>query len=229
VTPRAVFVSYSQPDRAPAYEIVSRVEAEGMPCWIAPRDIAPTTDWAAGIVEAIAGARVMVLVFSASANASPQVAREVERAMDHRVVVLPFRVADVLPARSLEYFLGSPHWLDAFPPPMEPHYDRLCAVLRTLLTAPAPAGETAPSVVSGPTGVAHGAPTVALGDAAILQTLESELAAHIGPIARHLVNRAVARASGIEALIHELGGEIESDTDRRRFIDACRRALRGRG
>jgi TIR domain len=226
MTARAVFVSYSQPDREPAFAIVSRVEAEGLPCWIAPRDVAPTTDWAAGIVEAIAAARVMVLVFSASANTSPQVAREVERAMHHRVVVLPFRVADVLPARSLEYFLGSQHWLDAFPPPMEPHYARLCAVLKGLLAAPpcvAAAG------VSGPAVAARSAPPATLADAAILQSLESELAAHIGPIARHLVNRAVTRASGIEALIQELGGEIESETERRRFIDACRHSLRGRG
>ena len=224
--PRAVFVSYSQSDREPAFEIVSRVEAEGMPCWIAPRDVAPTTDWAAGIVEAIAAARVMVLVFSASANASPQVAREVERAVHHRIAVLPFRVADVLPSRSLEYFLGSQHWLDAFPPPLEPHYDRLCAVLKTLLTAQSPA---AASEVSAGARVARSAPARALADAAVLQSLESELAAHLGPIARHLVNRAVARTSGIDALIQELGGEIESETERRRFIDACRRSLRGRG
>ncbi|HYM26746.1 MAG TPA: toll/interleukin-1 receptor domain-containing protein, partial [Steroidobacteraceae bacterium] len=61
---RAVFVSYSQPDRAPALGLVTHLEAQGLECWVAPRDVAPGSDWAAQIVEAIAAARVMVLVFS---------------------------------------------------------------------------------------------------------------------------------------------------------------------
>jgi hypothetical protein len=34
---------------------------------------------------------------------------------------------------ALEYFLSSPHWLDAFNPPLEPHLDRLAAAVHTLL------------------------------------------------------------------------------------------------
>ncbi len=220
---RPVFVSYSQPDRVPAYEIVERLERHGIECWVAPRDVAPAADWAAEIVEAIAAARVMVLVFSASANGSPQVRREVERAVHRRVMVLPFRVEDVLPSSSLEYFLSSQHWLDAFPPPLEPHYQRLCAYLESFLAAEgSPALQSAPAGPGLP-GAARPAPS-----AAILQQLESELARYIGPVARHLVNRAAARAAGTEALIRELGAEIESEAERRAFISASRQALRGR-
>ena len=60
---------------------------------------APAADWAEEIIEAISGARVMVLVFSASTNDSPQVRREVERAVHQRVAVLPFRIEDVLPSQ----------------------------------------------------------------------------------------------------------------------------------
>ena len=61
--------------------MVERVEAQGIECWIAPRDIAPSADWAAEIIDAISGARTMILVFSANSNESPQVRREVERAV----------------------------------------------------------------------------------------------------------------------------------------------------
>src|SRR6202023_2822849 len=128
-----VFVSYSQPDRETALALVAFVEAQGIRCWVAPRDVAPAADWAAEIIAAIAAARVMVLVFSASANASPQVRREVARDVHRDVGVLPFLVEDVEPSHSLEYFLSSQHWLDAFPPPLAPHYARLCAYLHTLL------------------------------------------------------------------------------------------------
>lgn len=223
MAPRAVFVSYSQPDRETALAIVARLEAQGVPCWVAPRDVAPAADWAEEIVDAIAAARVMVLVFSASANTSPQVRREVERAVHRRVAVLPFRVEDVLPSRSLEYFLSSQHWLDAFPPPLEPHYARLCAYLKSLLgggagAAAAPAARLTP----GPVAAQDAVPS-----AATLQCLQSELARYIGPVARHLVNRAAARTPGMPALIDELSAEIESEADRRRFIGACRQLLRG--
>ena len=44
----------------------------------------------------------MVLIFSANANLSTDVHREVERAFDRGVPLLPFRTAHVLPSSSLE-------------------------------------------------------------------------------------------------------------------------------
>jgi len=235
MTARRVFVSYSQSDREPAFGIVSRLEGAGIDCWIAPRDVTPAADWAAEIVEAITGARVMVLVFSASTNDSPQVRREVERAVHHRVAVLPFRIADVLPSRSLEYFLSSQHWLDAFPGPLEPHYTRLIEHVRAFLGSetPAPAATgsySAPGTATGsfaaPPSPAATGTVPALIDAAQLRRFEAELAGYIGPLARHLVKRAAASAAGPESLIVMLGTEIESETERSRFVNACRQFLR---
>ncbi len=96
---RNVFISYSQPDRDCAFELVARLESEGIPCWIAPRDIAPSADWAAEIMDAISAARTMILVFSAGSNQSPQVRREVERAVHRQLSILPFRIEDVLPVQ----------------------------------------------------------------------------------------------------------------------------------
>ena len=211
-----IFVSYSQPDRETAYALVARLEEAGLRCWVAPRDVAPAADWAAEIIEAIATARVMVLVFSAHANASPQVRREVERAVHREVTVLPFRVADVLPARSLEYFLSSQHWLDAFPAPMAPHYARLVAYLQKLL-----AEETRPAARAPPL-EAPPPPARAAPDAELLASLERQLAHHIGPFAKHLVKRAAARAESAEALIEQLAAEIDSPAERRAFMAACR-------
>ena len=232
---RPVFVSYSQADREPAFGIVARLEASGIDCWIAPRDVKPAADWAAEIVEAIAAARVMVLVFSASTNDSPQVRREVERAIHRRVAVLPFRIEDVLPSKSLEYFLSSQHWLDAFPPPLEPHYARLTDHVRAFLDAPAPepaatGSYSLPPAATGtfaapPPGTTGTVP--ALLDAAQLRRFETKLAGYIGPLARHLVKRAAASAAGPESLIVMLGAEIESEADRTRFLAACRQVLRG--
>ena len=215
---RSVFVSYSVPDRECAFELVARLEARGVSVWIAPRDISPSADWAEEIIEAISGARLMVLIFSAHSNASPQVRREVERAVHKQVPVLPFRIEDIAPSRSLEYFLSSQHWLDAFPPPLEPHYQRVCAHVAALL-------ERAPA-----SGAAPAAPLNALppAPAAVpayrpeqLQSLERQLAQHIGPVAQHLVKRASATLPGWEQLVIRLADEIDSTPARRQFLDAC--------
>jgi hypothetical protein len=227
VPSRGIFVSYSQPDRKSAFGIVEWLESHGIDCWIAPRDVRPASDWAEEIVDAIAGARVMVLVFSASANSSPQVRREVERAVHRRVAVLPFRVEDVEPARSLEYFLSSQHWLDAFPPPLEPHYRRLYEHLSSMLAAePLASGEETPPAGATAPRAAPREPVRAALDAAQVRSIEARLADFMGPVAKLLVKRAAATAASLEALITQLGAEIESETDRRKFLSACRQLSR---
>lgn len=216
-----IFISYSQPDGECAFELVARLESAGISCWIAPRDIAPASDWAAEIIDAISAARMMVLVFSASSNRSAQVRREVERAIHKQVHILPFRIENVMPSKSLEYFLSTQHWMDAFAPPREPHYARLCAYLKSHLAGCAVAPPTIdiatpPAVPAPPPGMGGSAFT-----AAELRHIELQLAAYIGPLARHLVKQAASRATGRDDLIATLATELDVEADRRDFAILC--------
>jgi hypothetical protein len=167
-----VFLSYSSKDERAADAACDALEAAGIRCWMASRDILPDAEWGASIVKAIAGAKVMVLIFSGNANESRQVTREVERAVIKGIPIIPVRIQDIMPTESLEYFLSTPHWLDAFTPPMEAHFQllirrsisaltgwrRRCGLLRLLsamrpspsrVTAP-PAAAALPPLVTGP-------------------------------------------------------------------------------
>jgi TIR domain-containing protein len=128
-----VFISYSKGDKTVADAACAHLEAAGIRCWIAPRDVVPGKSWAGAIVEGIQTARVMVLVFSDGANKSPQILREVERAVNASVVVVPFRIEDVVPSGDLEYFLSAHHWLDAMTPPLNQHVGRLVQTVERLL------------------------------------------------------------------------------------------------
>jgi TIR domain len=130
-----VFISYASKDKVVADAVCARLEAAGIRCWIAPRDIVPGTSYGEAIIDAIHGAKVMVLVFSSSANASGHIPKEVERAVSNGVAILPFRIEDVAPGKSLDYFIGSVHWLDAMTPPMEHHLDNLAATVHKLIPA----------------------------------------------------------------------------------------------
>jgi hypothetical protein len=137
-----VFISYPHQDKAMADATCAKLEAEGIRCWLAPRDIAPSADWAASIVDAIDSCRVMVLIFSGHTNRSRQVSREVQQAFDGEKPVIPFRIENVTPEKSLRYYMGSVHWLDALTPPVEHHIQRLAAAVQGLLEATQPEADT---------------------------------------------------------------------------------------
>jgi TIR domain len=128
-----VFISYSHEDKAAADAACATLEQHGIRCWIAPRDIIPGMDWGEAIIDAIEHANLMVLIFSGHANESPQIKREVERAVNKGVPIIPVRIEDTAPSKSLEYFISTPHWLDAFTPPLEERLKQLATAAKALL------------------------------------------------------------------------------------------------
>src|ERR1700678_2283040 len=128
-----VFISHSAKDKVTADAVCAMLESEGVRCWIAPRDVLPSMEWGEAIIDAIEECRIMVLVFTANANESPQIRREVERAVNRGVAILPVRIEDVLPGKGLEYFIGNVHWLDALNPPLEAHLKSLAGTIKILL------------------------------------------------------------------------------------------------
>jgi len=221
-----VFICYAHSDAAYARSICHTLEASGIHCWLAPRDISPSKDWAAEIIDAINAAAMMVFVFSSHSNSSPQVRREVERAVNKGVPILPLRVEDVVLSKSLEYFVSTPHWLDAVTPPFETHLDKLrdsvLGVLSGLevdcLPTTAPAPSSAPAKPSAGASIT-GEPAFTQHD---LKYLETQLASYLGPMARLLVTQAAKKTSSIEELITLLANELKMDTEKKSFHDNCR-------
>ena len=106
-----VFVSFAKEDQAEASRVCEMLEADGVDCWLASRDMTAEKDTAAETLDAIRDSDLVVLVFSASANASPAVLREIERAVAYQRPVLPVRIDDAAPNASLQ------HYLDRAPQP----------------------------------------------------------------------------------------------------------------
>jgi hypothetical protein len=95
-----------------AQRAVAALEAAGVPCWIAPRDIDAGENYTQAILEALDAARAIVLVFSSATNESPHVARELETAVGSGRPIIPVRLEQVEPSPSLRYFIGTSQWLD---------------------------------------------------------------------------------------------------------------------
>ena len=137
-----VFISYASGDKIVADAVCASLESHGVRCWIAPRDVLPGLHYGEAIIDAIHECRIMVLVFSSKANLSGHIPKEIERAVSQGSTIMPLRIEDVLPAKSLDYFIGSVHWLDALTPPLEAHLERLSANVQTLLARGAPVAKS---------------------------------------------------------------------------------------
>ena len=96
------------------YRLCGLLEAEGIGCWIAPRDVPPGADYGESIIQAIEGTSATLLLLSTHANASIHVTHEVERATSKRKRVIPVRLEDIRPGPSLELHLATAQWVDAW-------------------------------------------------------------------------------------------------------------------
>lgn len=128
-----VFVSHSKHDKLVADAVCHTLEANGLRCWIAPRDVTPGESWPKEIIKGIDAAKTFVVIFSSHANDSPEVAKEVHQAFNKRKVVFPFRIEDIQPSDELSYHLDSVHWLDAFTPPVEEQMNILAHSVKRML------------------------------------------------------------------------------------------------
>src|SRR3984957_1754721 len=134
------FISDASADAGVAQRVCAELEAAGLSCWIAPRDVVPGEFYADAIVRAIDAASVLVLVLSKNSADSPHVLREVERGSSKRHPVVSFRI-DLAPLPSgLEYFLNTSHWLDASETGIENALPKVVAAGRHLVGAAATAG-----------------------------------------------------------------------------------------
>jgi tetratricopeptide (TPR) repeat protein len=137
---RDVFVSYSTEDLALAEEVVRVIEAAGIGCWIASRDIQAAANWAAEIEKAIREARAMVLIVSPDFNRSSQTPKEIILGIDESLPILPIRVVDFQPWSHLRYFLADKQWVDASGEKFASRLDLIVNVLRVYLARGSDAG-----------------------------------------------------------------------------------------
>ncbi len=120
-----VFISYSSKDRGVADALFNELESTGVSCWMAPGSIGVGNDFADAITHAIKNSEAFILVFSANTNGSEHCQSEVSLAFDSGIRLVPFRIENVDPSPSLQYFLAKKHWLDASSGPLSTHIHAL--------------------------------------------------------------------------------------------------------
>lgn len=89
-----VFVSHASADVDRASRVIASLESSGVPCWIAPRDVRPCSDYAEQISEAIEAVSAFILMISAYPGESAHCLRDVEFAARRGLPIFPVRLDD---------------------------------------------------------------------------------------------------------------------------------------
>jgi len=89
-----IFISYSTLDSGYARDIQEYLERNGIPCWIAPRDIPSGSNYTKEIPVAIKSCRVFLLLLTKNAQQSQWVLKELDSAVNERKVIIPMVLDD---------------------------------------------------------------------------------------------------------------------------------------
>lgn len=133
-----VFISHASRNHRIADDVRARLEALGIGCWIAPRDIPPGASYGEQITGAIQNCAALVLILTEEANASRAVANELEMAFRHQRVIIPVRLKPIEPASSLAFFVNNAQWVDACQTPLKLRVHEIARIVRAVASGSAP-------------------------------------------------------------------------------------------
>lgn len=146
-----VFISYKVEEFDQALAVKNHLEANYIPCWMAPMSIRGGQSYAQEIPPAIHNSSAFVLILSQKAQESKWVPRELDQAINSEKVVLPY-VVENCPLRSdFSFYLTNVQRYDAFREP-DAALERMTADIQRLLgiTPPPPPEEPEPEVPAEP-------------------------------------------------------------------------------
>ena len=78
-------------------------------CWIAPRDIPYGSAWAGEISKAISNSSAFLFLSSEKSNASEQVSREIQLAIENGLTIIPIMLDDSEYSDANKYYLATIH------------------------------------------------------------------------------------------------------------------------
>jgi len=107
-----LFISYSHSDQSAAIRLVTALEKERFACWISSRDV--FQNYMDEIVLAIKTAVAIIVIFSAMANQSEEIKKEMSLASCYKIPKIPLRIQNVAPEGGFEYEFATSQYIDCF-------------------------------------------------------------------------------------------------------------------
>ncbi|HUE62985.1 MAG TPA: TIR domain-containing protein [Rhizomicrobium sp.] len=108
-----IFISYRRADEAWARLLHSQLRAEGVEAWY-DAHVGAGQDWRISTAKALQASQIFVLLFSANAAQSSDIAKELAAAVFEKKLIVPVRLENIAPSGAFLYELASRNWVNAF-------------------------------------------------------------------------------------------------------------------
>src|SRR6185437_4381282 len=92
-----IFISYRRADTGWARRLHDLLRAEGVEAWYDVH-VGAGEDWRVATATALKASRIFVLLFSASAAQSSDIAKELAAAVFEKKLIIPVRLEDIAPS-----------------------------------------------------------------------------------------------------------------------------------
>ena len=112
--PAEVFVSYSREDKDRVLDITAKLRAAGVALWIDQGGIDAASQWSEQIVNALEGAKVLLLMVTESSVHSHNVAKEVVLVSERKGRILPVHLEPTVIPPALKYQLAGIQHIECF-------------------------------------------------------------------------------------------------------------------
>jgi formylglycine-generating enzyme required for sulfatase activity len=133
---RHAFISHASADAELAVRICEGLEARGLQCWIAPRDVQPQGTYGSEIVRGLREAEVFLVIVTDAAAESQQVEREAERASHYKKRIIPLIVGKSDPGPRLEFYVAGRQHFPCSGSPDDRFLDALAGAIRGVAVVP---------------------------------------------------------------------------------------------
>lgn len=131
---KKIFISHNQNDAEFANRVCAVLEAHGMECLIAPRDIPYGEVWAADITRQIRDSALMLLIYTQHSNRSAHVLREICIADDAGVGIIALKLTDEEYNLALKYYLCILQWVSLSPDARAEELDAFAEQIKSKLS-----------------------------------------------------------------------------------------------
>jgi hypothetical protein len=123
-------IVYPKENKAIVKKIVSRLESDGISCYVSPRDY--RQDEKNDILQVISQSNLLVVLVDNSATNNKEIAQAIEIALENKKEIIPFVIEKISQNIYTSYFYYKLSWIDAYSDSFESAYDLLIETYQEL-------------------------------------------------------------------------------------------------
>jgi hypothetical protein len=114
---------YPKENKSLVKKIVSKLEFDGVSCWVAPRDFKQEEkDSLASIIKE---SKILLLIIDKTALGNGELYQAIKIALENEIEIIPFVIEKIEANLYTEFFLNKLSWIDAYKDSFEEAYDLL--------------------------------------------------------------------------------------------------------